>query len=100
MVRPSKYGATKTERKIRITDEGWEGFQSLSVELGLPARADLIEQLGRRQLEIISAHPKKEISCIEQIEQAIAVVLPTIPIKDRMVAARAFKKLVAHLQPK
>lgn len=96
--RPSKYNATKIERKIRITDEGWEGLRSLSVEVGLPARADLIEQLGRRQLEVVSPHPKTELACNERVEAAIATVLPTVPLRDRAIVAKAFKKLVAHLK--
>lgn len=35
---------------------------------------------------------------VADIEGAIATVLPTIPLRDRAIAAKAFKKLVAHLE--
>lgn len=98
MARPLKYGVVKEERKLRMTDEGWEGVRKIAGGHNCPGIADLLERIGRGDLLVVSPHPEKEASCSEQVEAAIAAVLPTIPIKDRVLASKAFKKLMAQLQ--
>jgi hypothetical protein len=44
--RPLKRGATKKHRRLTITDEGWEGCQELSSELGMSI-SEILESLGR-----------------------------------------------------
>ncbi len=44
--RPLKRGTTKKHRRLSITDEGWQGCQELSSELGLSV-SEILESLGR-----------------------------------------------------
>ena len=44
--RPLKRGTTKKHRRLTITDEGWQGCQELSSELGLSV-SEILESLGR-----------------------------------------------------
>lgn len=50
MARPTKYQSAKKERKIRVTDAGWEGAKSIALSLGREGVADLLEDLARGSL--------------------------------------------------
>ncbi len=91
MVRPLKYEAEKKERKLRVTDEGWEGAKTIARSVNCPGIADVLEQLARG--ELILAHPKPQVD----IEGAIAQVLQTVPPKERSAVSRHLRKLAALL---
>lgn len=44
--RPLKRGSTKKTRRLSVTNEGWEGCQQLSTEIGLSV-SEILESLGR-----------------------------------------------------
>ena len=47
--RPLKRGSAKKSRRLSVTNEGWEGCQKLSSEIGLSV-SEIIESLGRGEL--------------------------------------------------
>ncbi len=47
--RPLKRGSTKKPRRLSVTNEGWEGCQQLSLEVGLSV-SEILESLGRGEL--------------------------------------------------
>ncbi len=47
--RPLKRGSIKKSRRLSVTNEGWEGCQQLSLELGLSV-SEILESLGRGEL--------------------------------------------------
>lgn len=98
--KPLKYGAPKTERKIRLTDGTWSNLQQIALEHSLTGRADLLEELARGTFVVVRTQEASTANLKERVEAAIAAALPTIPIKDRALANKAFKKLMAHLQEK
>ena len=49
--RPLKRGSAKKTRRLSITNEGWEGCQQLSTELGLSV-SEILESLGRGEFII------------------------------------------------
>ncbi|MDJ0715797.1 MAG: hypothetical protein QNJ54_16450 [Prochloraceae cyanobacterium] len=58
--RPLKRGTNKKHRRLSVTEEGWEGCQKLSKELGISV-SEILEALGRE--ELILARPlKKSVS--------------------------------------
>lgn len=97
MVRPLKYGAPTTERKIRLTDAAWDYLQESAIALDFKARADLVEALVTGEAKV-SRHASDEPLCSEQVQSAIDYLLPRIPIKERAIAHKAFKKLLAQLE--
>lgn len=44
--RPLKRGSTKRHRRLSVTDEGWQGCQELSDQLGMSI-SEILESLGR-----------------------------------------------------
>lgn len=49
--RPLKRGSAKKTRRLSVTNEGWEGCQKLSTELGLSV-SEILESLGRGEFII------------------------------------------------
>ncbi len=47
--RPLKRGSAKKPRRLSVTNEGWEGCQQLSLEVGLSI-SEILESLGRGEL--------------------------------------------------
>ena len=47
--RPLKRGSAKKPRRLSVTNEGWEGCQQLSLEIGLSI-SEILESLGRGEL--------------------------------------------------
>ena len=58
-------------------------------------RQSVNEKLGRSDA---TPTPAPMPNCDDRVEEAIASVLPTIPIKSRVAIAKAFKKLTAKLE--
>ena len=48
--RPRIYGTPKKQRYLSVTEEGWEGVQQLAREAGCNSVSDLLEKLGRGQI--------------------------------------------------
>jgi len=92
--RIAKYGKKKV-REVSVTEEGWQGVLSVAHSVGCTSVSEFLEELGRNP----GLNCRPEID-LPRIEQVIAAVLPTIPIKDRALANKTFKKLMAHLQEK
>lgn len=49
--RPLKRGSAKKPRRLSVTNEGWEGCQQLSTEIGLSV-SEILECIGRGELII------------------------------------------------
>ncbi len=99
MARVAKYGKKKT-REVSVSEDGWLGMLAIASQRECTSVSDLLEQLGRNP-GWMQPHPpdpsRIELPCDEQVDAAIAAVLPTIAIKGRAIASRAFKKLAAKL---
>lgn len=92
MARIAKYGKRKP-REVLVSESGWEQSLAVAKKLGCGSISELLEELGN--------HPEwiaDDKADPPQVENAIATVLPTVPIKDRAIVAKAFRKLVAHLE--
>jgi hypothetical protein len=89
MARPLKYESEKKERKLRVTDDGWDGTRTIAGRANCPGIADVLEKLGRGDL--VLSHPKPDR------EEAIAQVLRTVPPRERSAVSRYLRKLVALL---
>lgn len=50
--RPQAYGSKKKQRYLSITEEGWEGAQAVARAAGCSSVSDLLEKLGRGQIEL------------------------------------------------
>lgn len=50
--RPKAYSGDKKQRYLSITEEGWEGAQSAARVAGCSSLSDLIEKIGRGQLQL------------------------------------------------
>jgi hypothetical protein len=98
VARPLKHGEIKTERKLRVTDTGWEGARQIAGQRNCPGIAELLERIGRGDLQVVSPDPEPEPSYDERLKSAIADLVPRIPIKDRVAAVRVLNKLLARLQ--
>lgn len=102
MARPLKHGESKTERKLRVTDTGWEGARMIASEHDCPGIGELVERIARRELEVVSPdlkpepHPEPDISA--KVEEVINTVLMTIPPRDRVAASKLFRKLTNQLK--
>ena len=57
--RPLKRGSAKKHRRLSITDEGWQGCQELSSELGMSV-SEILESVGRG--EFILSRPLTRIN--------------------------------------
>jgi hypothetical protein len=92
MARPLKYDTEKKERKLRVTDIGWDGVKNVARQENCPGIADVLEKLGRG--ELVLSHPKPDRP---DPEEAIAQVLRTVPPRERSTVSRYLRKLVALL---
>ena len=50
--RPKSYGEEKKSRYLTITESGWAGVQSAAREAGCTSVSDLLEKLGRGQVNL------------------------------------------------
>jgi hypothetical protein len=91
MARPLKYDSEKKERKLRVTESGWEGTRSIALSLNRSGIADLLEDLARGTLIIGEVKPSN-------VEQVIADILRTIPPNDRRSAKKWLTRLAKKLQ--
>jgi hypothetical protein len=46
------YGEDKRDRRLTVTETGWLGCKGLAHDLGLSGVSELLEKLGRKELEI------------------------------------------------
>jgi hypothetical protein len=46
------YPEDKRDRRLTVTETGWLGCKGLAQELGLSGVSELLEKLGRKELEI------------------------------------------------
>ncbi len=53
------YEQAKKERRISLTQYGWDNLQELSLELGYRSRSALVEAIARGELQIL---PKNEVA--------------------------------------
>lgn len=96
MARVAKYGKKKT-REVSVSEEGWLGMLSIASGYGCTSVSDLLEQLGRNPGWMKPVSGVEEVDCDERVKEAIEYLAPRIPIKDRAIVVKAFKKLVARL---
>lgn len=60
-LRPRKafWGERKRERSLGMTDEAWEGLDTVAKELGL-SRSEVVQRIGLRLLKVVApASPKQ-----------------------------------------
>jgi hypothetical protein len=88
MGRPLAYGVEKKERKVRVTDDGWQGARLAAQRSGYLGVSEILEEFGRGSLTLTTP-PKPP-----DREGAIAQVLRTIPPRDRASVSRHLRKLV------
>jgi hypothetical protein len=89
--RSLKYGERK-RREVLVSEEGWQGSLTLMRSLGCGSVSEFLEEF-RNHPEWISVG---QLS-LSGVEDAVARILPTVPIKDRAIANRFAKKLLAQL---
>ncbi len=50
--RPAAFGSRKKTRSITVTEEGWEGAQTIVRDLGCSSVSEFMEKLGRGQIKV------------------------------------------------
>lgn len=77
--RPKKYDIEQTvkRRNMTVTDLGWNTLDKIAKNNGLNSRSELIEQIGRRNLNVTSSN---------LIENTSLVSIEEIPILPRLLA--------------
>jgi hypothetical protein len=68
--RPKKYGdesATVKRRNITVTDPGWEGLHKTLENNNLASRSELLEQIGRENLKVLSKQQFFSLITAEEI---------------------------------
>ena len=50
--RPLAYDEPKKRREASVTQTGWDGLKQVAIEAGCTGISDLLEKLGRREIEL------------------------------------------------
>lgn len=50
--RPQAFGVQKKKRNLTVTEEGWEGLQSILSELDCSSVSEFLEKVGRGQVKV------------------------------------------------
>lgn len=50
--RPLSFGVEKKKRNLTVTEEGWEGLQSVVKDLGCESVSEFLEKVGRGQVKV------------------------------------------------
>jgi hypothetical protein len=72
--RPKKYGGGSVSvkrRNITVTDDGWDGLDVVVLNNGLGSRSELVEQIGRKNLQVLPAIDAREIPVLPRLDSFI-----------------------------
>jgi len=57
---PTDRDELKVRRGVMVTPKAWAGLEALAKKLGYKSKSDLIEALGRNELEVVKQNPQPD----------------------------------------